>query len=124
MLLDKLEIRGWEVSVLFCDDELMARLNKKYRGKNNPTDVLSFRQDDHDIFPAEPDAPHIAGDIVISIDTLKRNAKSENVKAKTELLRLLIHAFLHLKGMDHNDKDTRMIRLQEKILSELEDGNE
>jgi probable rRNA maturation factor len=118
-LLGKLGIEGWEVSVLFCDDKLMTKLNGEYRHMDRTTDVLSFRQDDDRKFPRYEDFPHIAGDIVISIDTLKRNAASRGVDKKIELVRLLIHAVLHLHGMDHDTTNRTMIEKQEKLLVEL-----
>jgi probable rRNA maturation factor len=122
-LLGKLGIGGWEVAVLFCDDCLMTRLNAEYRQKKGPTDVLAFRQEDDDRFPENPDAPKTVGDIVISVDTLLRNSETHGIDPTVELVRLLIHAMLHLNGMDHDDNDKTMLDLQEKLLAELGYGN-
>jgi len=61
-----------------------------------------------------------AGDIVISLDSLRSNAETFNVTMNEELKRLLIHGILHLSGMDHSDNDPQqeMLQLQEKILKE------
>jgi probable rRNA maturation factor len=119
-LLERLGISGWEVSVLFCDDATMQSLNKRYRKKDRPTDVLAFRQADHDGFPHNASSPMVAGDIVISVDTMLRNARRDNVDKEKELRRLLIHAILHLNGLDHTDDDKKMIVFQEKLLDEIE----
>jgi probable rRNA maturation factor len=123
-LLKKLNISNWEVSVLFCDDDAIRELNRTYRGKDKPTDVLAFRQDDDNNFPNVGDVMHFAGDIVISIDTLKCNSDNLSIKKELELKRLLTHAILHLQGMDHKKKNDPMLRLQEQLIEELENQKE
>lgn len=59
-----------------------------------------------------------AGDVVISLDTLQRNAEDNNISKDEELKRLLIHGFLHLKGMDHHEEKSEMLKIQECILEE------
>lgn len=123
--LDKIGYDGEEISVLFCNDEFMRGLNKNYRKIDAPTDVLSFEngaeyQDDEGSW-------FEAGDIVISLDTLPKNAEYFNVNKNTELKRLLIHGILHLNGMDHGEEHIEknvppvceMLKLQEEVLSEL-----
>lgn len=116
-----------EISVLFCRDEFISKMNNEYRHIESATDVLSF----------ENNAEYIedgikwkcVGDILISIDTLKKNAEFFKVSADDELKRLLVHGILHLNGMDHGDEhietskipDCEMLVLQEKILLELAD---
>ncbi len=107
---------GWEVSVLLCDDAIMRSLNRKYGGKDSTTDVLSFRQAD----VVGPGRPEVAGDIVISLDTLRRNAESRGISENEELKRLAVHGLLHLAGMDHGrGKGGGMLALQERLLEEL-----
>ena len=60
-----------------------------------------------------------AGDVVISLDTLQRNAADNNIAENEELKRLLIHGFLHLKGMDHHEEKSEMLKIQESILDEF-----
>jgi len=112
----------WKLSILLCDDGTISELNFRYRGEDEPTDVLSFNMGEwdtpHGVLPRE----HFkVGDIVISLDTLKENARRFNVKEDEELRRLLIHGILHLDGMDHetNNKDEPMLLLQEEILAEF-----
>ncbi|MCL2600549.1 MAG: rRNA maturation RNase YbeY [Treponema sp.] len=123
---------GWELSVLLCGDATIAALNSGYRGKEGPTDVLSFSQNspspeggsENRGFPAGGgiSGGHV-GDIAISLETLRENAGLFGIDEDEELRRLLIHGILHLDGMDHhtNDKAEPMLRLQEQILEELAD---
>jgi len=110
-------IDDWEVSLLLCGDAEMSELNRRYRSVNGPTDVLAFRQDDGARLTAA--APHPAGDIVISLDTLRRNAARYGVSPETELRRLVVHGLLHLSGMEHDADGGAMIERQEQILVHL-----
>lgn len=120
--LDTLEISGWELSVMFCEDAFMTELNSQYRGIDSPTDVLSFEQGDS-YTDDTGEERFAAGDIVISIDTLFRNASEFSVPVDEELKRLLVHGVLHLDGYDHSDNspEQEMLQLQEQILSKLLD---
>ncbi len=131
-VLDTLAIGPSELSISFVNDAYMQELNKTYRDKDESTDILSFVQDD-DVedfcWPelsfsgdsAPPVEVRVLGDMVISIDTLKRNAQSFNVDVDEELFRLLIHGLLHLLGFDHasNDSSEPMLIKQEQILVKL-----
>jgi probable rRNA maturation factor len=118
LILDKLGIENWELSVLFCNDAFITDLNKKYRDIDSPTDVLSFEQGDEYIDDEDVNWFN-AGDIVISLDTLKSNAKDFSVDVNDELKRLLVHGVLHLDGMDHEDNspEQEMLQFQEHLLS-------
>lgn len=122
-VLEKLEYNGWEISVMFCKDPFIQELNKQYRELDMPTDVLSFEQGD--VYVDEDDKEWFAaGDIVISVDTLARNAQEFNVTMDEELKRLLIHGVLHLAGYDHSDNspEQEMLKFQETILSNFLDN--
>lgn len=118
-ILEKIGLDGWEVSVAFCSDVYMKSLNATYRHIAAPTDVLSFSQGDGET----PAGTTIAGDIVISLDTLAAQAKEFEVAETEELKRLIIHGILHLNGMDHdtNNPDEAMLQLQESLLIEVGD---
>ena len=107
----------WDLSVLLCGDSTMTALNSRYRGREEATDVLSFMQGE----TACPAPLRLAGDIAISLDTLRENARRFRVSEDEELRRLLIHGILHLDGMDHrsNRKTEPMLQLQERIMAEL-----
>jgi len=114
----------WDLSILLCGDETIKTLNEIYRGKDEATDVLSFPLGEGVHFPSggkRRSNRHIPGDIVISLDTLRENARRFQVDEDEELRRLLIHGILHLDGMDHktNDEAEPMLQLQENILEKL-----
>ena len=105
---------SWQVSVLVCGDERMTALNNRYRGRNTPTDVLSFPEEER-----RKEGP-VRGDIAISLPTLCRNAGAFEVSENEEMKRLLIHGLLHLAGMDHGrGKSGKMLALQEALLEKL-----
>ncbi len=131
-VLETLGVAPCELSVSFVGDPYMQELNRSYRGKDESTDILSFVQDEDVedfIWPelsfngdsAPPAEFKVLGDMVISIDTLKRNAQSFSVDFDEELFRLLIHGLLHLLGFDHasNDASEPMLVQQEQILMKL-----
>jgi probable rRNA maturation factor len=121
-VLDRLEKDGWDLSFLLCDDETMRGLNAQYRGKDESTDVLSFELGE--TVPDEDGSKRwAAGDIAVSLDTLRKNAEYFSVSEDEELRRLVVHGILHLSGMDHanNDADQPMLVMQERILAELPD---
>lgn len=92
-----------ELSMVFCDDDFIQKLNKDYRGKNEPTDVLSFPMDEES-FESEV---RMLGDIVISTETALRQADNLNHPPQLEIVFLLIHGLLHLHGYDHKLKAAR-----------------
>ncbi|MBO5137998.1 MAG: rRNA maturation RNase YbeY [Spirochaetaceae bacterium] len=119
-VLDMLEFANWELSVMFCGDSFIRELNEKYRNVEGATDVLSFEQGEKYIDESEREW-FSAGDIVVSVDTLQRNAQEFNVSADEELKRLLLHGVLHLAGYDHSDNspEQQMLKMQESVLSKL-----
>ncbi len=121
-VLARLGKTGWEVSLLFCDDETIRELNARFRKIDRPTDVLSFSQTEGDAAPDSGDAV-TAGDVVVSLDRLAANAREFGVSEDEELKRLLVHGFLHLSGRDHagNGPEEPMLAEQEALLKELRD---
>ncbi|MFO7731207.1 MAG: rRNA maturation RNase YbeY [Spirochaetia bacterium] len=125
LVLEKLDIRGWEVSLLFCDDNFMQSLNRQYRNKDEATDVLSFAafaDEQEKGFGTLADRATItAGDIVISLDTLQRHAQEFSIPESEELKRLLIHGILHLAGMNHatNSPEESMLQKQETLMKQM-----
>ena len=123
-VLEDLDISSWELSVLFCNDQFIAELNKQYRNIDSPTDVLSFEQGE-EYTDDEGNTLFVAGDIIISLDMLSFNASEYGVSKDEELKRLLIHGILHLDGYDHDDEHIErgktaqgeMLVLQENLVS-------
>jgi probable rRNA maturation factor len=110
---------NWEVSLLFCGDEFIHELNREYRVRDEPTDVLSFPMGE--LYEEGETEYYLAGDIVISLPALRRNANEFGVNENEELARLLIHGLLHLSGMDHEDNEPSqpMLTEQEEILARI-----
>lgn len=87
-----------ELSIVLVDDATIAELNATYRGKNGPTDVLSFAMNEGQWGDVNPS---VLGDIVISIPTALRQAIAANHSLLEEVVMLLAHGLLHLLGYDH-----------------------
>ncbi len=104
-MLHALGLATRELSILLCSDAAIQALNKTYRGKDKPTDVLSFAQDETAWTVRLPQRP--LGDIAISLATAKKQAIFHHVELEYELSHLLAHGLLHLLGFDHADKNER-----------------
>jgi len=119
-IFDILNINNWELSIVICDDLFIKLLNKEYRNIDEPTDVLSFSQLE-DNFPFSCNKSVYAGDIVISVDALKRNSDEFNAEINEEFIRLILHGILHISGYTHSDNSSeqKMIIYQEEILKKL-----
>ena len=99
-----------EVSIALVGDKEMRPLNAKYRKKNRTTDVLSFPAD----HPATARSI-LLGDVIISVEQARRQAKARNHSLKREMIILLIHGILHLLGYDHERSPE-----QAKVMADLE----
>lgn len=98
LVLKKLGLQNSELSILIVNDAKIRKLNSQYRNIDKPTDVLSFAQEDDDI---DNMSPHLLGDVVISAETAKHQAKEHQLDFTEELVLLIIHGILHLQGLDH-----------------------
>lgn len=112
-----------EISLCFVDDEKIKQLNKQYLCKDKATNVLSFslREDEYgDV------NPQILGDIVISVETAKRDALESGLTLAQEIDFLLIHGLLHLLGYNHQNttkKETNIMRQKEKEIFNIVNGD-
>ncbi|GFZ81915.1 endoribonuclease YbeY [Compostibacillus humi] len=113
-----------EISLTFVHNEEIQQLNREYRDKDAPTDVISFPMQEKT--EGEMDIigemlPPVLGDIIISVDKAKEQAADYNHSMERELGFLTVHGFLHLLGYDHmNEEDEKkMFRKQESILGEF-----
>lgn len=116
-ILEALERSQAELSVALVGDKEMRPLNAKYRKKNKTTDVLSFPAD-----PSMPAKAVLLGDVIISVEQARRQAKERNHSLKEEMVILLIHGILHLLGYDHERSQRQakvMATLEQKLLSHL-----
>lgn len=99
-----------EASLLLCDDATIQTLNREHRGQDAPTDVLSFPQEEGPPLPlgwADEALPHLLGDVVISVETARRQAESFGWTLQDEVEALLAHGLLHLLGYDHGTAEER-----------------
>lgn len=103
-----------ELTLVFLSAEEMKRINFQFRGKNKPTDVLSFQSED----------PLALGELLFCIDVLKIQAKEQKHSVEQEFLYMLIHGLLHLLGYDHElskNEEKLMFRLQDQCFKQLND---
>lgn len=105
-----------EFSVIIVDNKKIHEINKQYRNIDRPTDVITFALEDYEDVKFDNYRP--LGDIYISIDKAKEQAKEYGHTLKRELAFLTIHGFLHLLGYDHMEKEEEkiMFEKQEMIL--------
>lgn len=113
-----------EISLLACDDGAIAELNKDFRGKASPTNVLSWPAEE--LTPPalpqpDPDGTLPLGDIAISFDTCAREAAAAGKPLDLHVTHLIVHGVLHLLGYDHEiDSDAEVMeRLEVEILGNL-----
>ena len=103
------------VTVRLISDAAMARLNRTFRNKRGPTDVLSFPSNG-----ARPSQnTEYAGDIAISPETARRNARRFSRSLPVEMRILILHGMLHLAGFDHESDDGEMDRLERRLRRRL-----
>ena len=117
--LKKENIKNASFSVIIVDDSYIHKINKEYRNIDRPTDVISFALMDNDSCNTDDGILRL-GDIYISIDKVKSQAKEYNHSEEREISFLAVHGLLHLLGYDHmNKKDEKiMFEKQELILNE------
>jgi len=97
-----LAIKDVSLSLIMTNDEYIREINREYRKKDLPTDVLSFAyMDDGDSFPHTGEGMDELGDIYISLEMAAKQSLEYGVTLRDELKRLLIHGMLHLIGYDH-----------------------
>jgi probable rRNA maturation factor len=114
---------GAEVSISFVDNEQIRAINRDYRGKDKPTDVISFALEemgDGEVEIVGVDMPPLLGDIIISVPKAKEQAEEYGHSFMRELGFLAVHGFLHLLGYDHEteEEEKEMFAKQKQILEE------
>jgi probable rRNA maturation factor len=111
----------YEVGLRLTNDREIEQLNSQFRGKKQPTDVLSFANLELDYPRVECSESLYLGDIIISVDRAKKQAQEQANSLETELAWLACHGFLHLLGWDHPDQEslTEMLTQQEILLKEV-----
>jgi len=108
-----------EVGVILADSAEMQKLNQRYRGKDQPTNVLSFTNQDIVGSPAHTtEDPNYLGDIYVGYEVLIEEAKNLKVSEQERFAQLFVHGLLHLLGFDHEkaDETAEMEALEDKIV--------
>lgn len=104
----------FSLSIFLVGPARIRNLNKKYRGKNRVTDVLSFGQVQDFQFIMPPDTKEYLGEVIICLREVKKHAKKSNISLKEELARVLIHGILHLLGYEHENSQQEAQKMEEK----------
>ena len=127
VFLNKLFKNERGVSLYLTDDAEIQKLNQQFRGKDSPTDILSwpYAGDEADLdFPKveDTDEVELAGDLVVSVERVRKQAEENGWDFETELIRLLAHGCAHLAGWDHerSAKEAKeMLELEIELLKEV-----
>lgn len=110
-----LEIGGRGVTVVLCDDSYIAGINSRFRGKEGPTDVISFAECDSDgDIPWVTEDSGELGEIYISLERALGQAPVFGTTPEGEVARLIVHGLLHLLGYDHEKTEEEARRMEEK----------
>ncbi len=114
------------VTICFVSDPVMARMNRKFRDKQGPTDVLSFparharaRQPRSGPRAMQTGPDHYMGDVVISPETARRYARRRSHGLASELRVLILHGMIHLAGYDHENDNGQMMHLERRLRRRL-----
>lgn len=119
---EKLSNENFYINVILTNPKNIQEINKKYRNIDNPTDVLSFPMFEKDeIKNINYGVKEVLGDIIISIEKVKEQAKEYGHSFERELAYMIVHGFYHLMGEDHMQEDEKkqMREKEEKILTKL-----
>ncbi|HIJ56527.1 MAG TPA: rRNA maturation RNase YbeY [Deltaproteobacteria bacterium] len=109
-VLNALDSPDGELSILIVDDPQIAILNKEYLNRQGPTNVIAFPMRDGGFADLNP---HLLGDVVISVETARREGGDARISTQARLSQLLVHGILHLFGYDH-EKDDEARRMEKK----------
>jgi probable rRNA maturation factor len=107
-----------EISILIVDDPQIAQLNQQYLNREGPTNVIAFAMREGEFSDL---SPHLLGDVVISMDTVAREAQVAAMSMERRFNELLVHGILHLLGYDHetSKEDARVMEDKSRELMAL-----
>lgn len=110
-LVKAIEVMDGVLNVVFVNDKYIQALNKAYRGKDKPTDVLSFSYGSDDLI----------GEVYVSVETAERQAKDNKHSLSDELIRLIVHGILHVYGYVHEEDEDyeKMFAVEKKVLGKM-----
>ena len=118
-MLGAIRMKDFELSIVLTDDEQIKDLNRIYRNKNKPTDVLAFSQREGHLGER---AGRLLGDVVVSVPTARRQAEARSRDVLAEVQWLVAHGLLHLVGWDHDTpaRDRRMRKETARLVAAAE----
>lgn len=118
--LKDIEIKTLSADFVFCNDEFIHKINREYRGFDKPTDVISFALFSDDQQSVILDEINL-GEIIVSVDTAKKQAKNGGHSVEKEIYYLICHGLLHLLGFDHQTQKEYnfMVDIQNCVIKEL-----
>ncbi len=110
-----------ELGLTLTDDERVQALNRDYRGLDRPTDVLSFALEEGEELVLPPGMPRQLGDVIVSVETIRRQAGELSVELESELAWVISHGVLHLLGYDHQTpvEEAEMRSRERAVLTSL-----
>jgi probable rRNA maturation factor len=112
-ILNALDSPESELSVVMVDDQKISELNLQYLNRNGPTNVIAFPMQEGDCSGINP---NIAGDVVISVDTAKRESREAQMDINERIDQLLVHGILHLFGYDHENTEEEEMVMEKKAV--------
>ncbi len=120
-----MECPDGELSVLIVDDPGIAELNREYLNREGPTNVIAFPMYDYTVSQVQipehgENIPHMLGDVVISVDTARKEGDQAGISMEKRFVELLIHGILHLFGYDHEKDEQEALRMEDKSDALLE----
>jgi len=115
---DDIRTEETEAAIVLADDEFVQTLNRDYRGKDKPTNVLSFAaQDDEDPAFRPPGEPIPLGDVILALETTLKEAADDAKSPADHLSHLVVHGMLHLLGYDHEeDAEAEIMEAEERAI--------
>lgn len=102
-----------ELSVVMVDDQKISELNLQYLNREGPTNVIAFPMQEGDCSGINP---NLAGDVVISVDTAKKESREAQMDFDERIDQLLVHGILHLFGYDHERTEAEAMVMENKAL--------
>ena len=114
-VLDALDSPEAELSVVLVDDAFIAELNRQYLQREGPTNVIAFPMQEGRFSDV---SPQLLGDVVVSVDTARREAADAGIDFETRLDELIVHGILHLFGYDH-ETDAAQARIMASRSQEI-----
>lgn len=119
LLKEKIGKENRTMSLYFCKKETMQELNREYREKNRPTDILSwvYEENEKECLPGD-----VWGEIVLCTEICREQATASKLNLESELIRLLVHGLAHLTGYNHEisaEEEKRMLEFEQDLLKSI-----